>query len=109
MVLEDCDIQEINKAFKFWMRENSAMPTPAEILSVIKSERAHKRDIASHPTSERSTYRVNSSSTVSWVCKSWGDFTDADKIGLQNHLEGMDAKKRAGYLQYLRMTVGYPH
>ena len=38
---------------------------------------------------------------VSWAYKQWTDFTDQDKLNLQQHLSTMDKAAREKYTNYL--------
>lgn len=109
-VLDTATSQEISNAFQLWMRERSMMPTPADILALVREEQAYKREMiaarASKPSQEE--YRPNGYGRVSWAGKMWGEFTDTDKIGLQNHLEEMEPVKRAEYVKFLKSSAGYP-
>ncbi len=43
MILEQYAIEEITLAFKDWMRTSSTMPTPADILRIVKENLEHRR------------------------------------------------------------------
>lgn len=111
MVLDTATIQDVEKSFQTWMRTRSVLPTPADILALVQEEQRHRRELleARHQQPAKTLYRVNGMERVSWAGKLWGEYTDADRIGLQNHLEEMDPVKRQGYIQYLRASCGYPH
>lgn len=105
--LEDYDISEIGSAFRHWLKENTKMPLPADIVAIANQERRWRRSIAANPVDYAPAPR-RKTKTVPWACKRWKQMTEEDKQGLSEHLKNMDKERALEYCKYLRHWCGFP-
>lgn len=105
-ILENHEMADITRAFQHWMQEKSTMPTPSDILSradeIRKDRTAQKNYPAAQPVPKEPV------KMVPWAYKRWENFTESDRIGLDEHLASMDSDKRATYVNYLVNWCGSP-
>ena len=79
-----------------WRREATDIPTPADILKIIRE------NIRWESKPDYKAAKEQKAPPVTWCFKTWGEYTQADKTGLRKHLDAMDAVKRKTYLGYLK-------
>lgn len=129
---------QVKKAFTVWRQENSSIPTPADILKIIRQSKpaekynppeSGKNKKYNQLTEEGKALfdramvqaKINIQSgivlekptnAVPWYGKRWARFTADDKKSLKNHileLHTKQGKERAvGYLKYLEEGFGVP-
>lgn len=112
LTMEPYDIYDINAAFKQWMAEKSVMPTPADIVEIIKGIMKHRREMAVKPEPRAQPVHRNpgpASDAVPWYGLRWPQFTQAHLAALQAHLATMEPEAAREYRLYLHHHAGAPH
>jgi hypothetical protein len=106
MTLEGVDMADIRSAFKDWMKQSSAMPTPSDIRK-LALENARDRTHAQTAKVLALPAKQPAARRAPWAYKMWADFTDEDKRLLAIHLDELGPKAPT-YLNYLHHHCGMP-
>lgn len=104
VALDDCEIQDITAAFRFWLKNNSTMPTPADIRAIAIDESRARKDRERPLASKALPAPQSKRDVVPWYGWTFAQITaDADMTGkLRAHLETLGKDRAADYLKYLK-------
>lgn len=102
------DVEDVTLAFRRWLKEKKDFPAPSDIYKIyeaIQASRARMREYGTAPVKPK---LEKPGVKVSWSMKTWGQFTEQDKINLAEHLKTLTAEEYGRYKKYLIKTVGVP-
>lgn len=114
MALEDQEPDDIKKAFVYWVKNNSQMPTPADILGVIESTRpSAPQNYFQTTTEERQAYlEARKQNKVYWFGRSWLLMDEKTKSDVKSHIrvlqEKMGKDRAEDYCKFLRSHADAP-
>jgi hypothetical protein len=79
--LEEESPEEIKKAFVYWVKNNSTMPTPADILGIIESNRPSYTPayFQTDPVEAEAYRKSRKQMRVSWAEKEWSAMNDTER------------------------------
>lgn len=110
-VLADCDLENIRKAFVFWGKENSQMPTPADILAIAKGYQPHKASGPQHKVfrADPEDYaRVRNRKIVPWHGKMWPLMDEDMRQQVIAHTRSLPKDRALDYCKFLKNHADAP-